>query len=142
VPQQFRRTAIVGAAVASLGACAHESAPACPAGAFDAFVTRFAEDVAVQRAFTDARVTVHRVQDGPVEPVTVTELTPREALRYPLLPSVAARSSEGLRLETRRAPSGAAVARLFTPDTDHQVDFVFRRNGACWSLKAIDDQSL
>jgi hypothetical protein len=112
----------------------------CPSRSFAAFLDRFSESAAVQRAFTYFPLTVSEVVDGRDEPATATVSKDRRSLRYPVFPSRRAAAGQGLeRLVDLRRRSATVILRK--PDTDFQLEYRFVRTD-CWYLVEKRDMSL
>jgi uncharacterized protein YecT (DUF1311 family) len=127
------------AASAAGVASAAGAAVACPSQDLKRFVAAFAEDPALQKAFTAARVDTAFVDmNAQPEPAESVETLARERLRFPVMPNRAQQQQEGLQYrEVSVGPERALVA-LEVPDTDAQLLYTFRRD-ACWTLVKIVD---
>lgn len=115
--------------------------PTCPAN-FDAFLPRFANDVAMQRAsVTDPLQSDTVDADAEPEPKPVTTMRRLDTVTFPLMPDEATQLRQGL-VATRNDISGTEVSlRLRRPDTDDQTTFFFRKTD-CWRLYRIKDDAL
>lgn len=121
---------------------ANESAIACPSENFFEFLTAFADNDALQRAFT--RFPLRKMEldlNAEPEPVPVIKTLPRLQVQYPLLPLQAERNVQSLSLRIDEVSAHNAKATLFKEDTDYQVSYFFGKNG-CWRLESIEDWSL
>lgn len=116
-------------------ACAQAS-PACPEGDFPAFVEAFAEDTALQKAFTAHTLVEQRVYRGPKAPqLAVRKLEPA------LHPDLSWLSANQLAANQR-------VADIQLPDRVYVSDqlgltlkaFIFTR-ADCWTLTRVEDWS-
>lgn len=124
---------------ASAAGAASAAAAACPSQDLKRFVAAFAEDPALQKAFTAARVDTAFVDmNAQPEPAESVESLARDRLRFPVMPNRAQQQQEGLQYrEVSVGPERALVA-LEVPDTDAQLLYTFRRD-ACWTLVKIVD---
>ena len=125
--------------MASGTATSPSTAPACPATDLAGFVAAFAESPALQKAFTAPVVDTAFVDwNAQPEPAESVEKTPRDALRFPVMPNRARQQSEGLRYREIGTQSDRSTVALEVPDTDTQLRYTFRRD-ACWTLVKIVD---
>jgi hypothetical protein len=112
---------------------------ACPSQDLKAFVAAFAEDPALQKAFTaDPVDTAFVDMSAQPEPTESVEAMPREKLRFPVMPNRVQQQKEGLKYREVANEGGQAIVVLEIPDTDAQVLYTFRRD-ACWTLVKIVD---
>ncbi|TXI44466.1 MAG: hypothetical protein E6Q50_17750 [Lysobacter sp.] len=112
---------------------------ACPSQQLSAFVAAFAEDPALQKAFTAATVDTAFVDmNAQPEPAESVEPLARETLHFPVMPNRAQQRKEGLQYREIANEGGRAVVALEIPDTDAQLLYTFRRD-ACWTLVKIVD---
>ncbi len=114
---------------------------ACPSSDFSAFLAAFAEDPAVQRAWTRFPLEQLVVVDGVDEPTPVERSLTREQATFPLLPDAAQRIADSLNLHVEDAEAGRKRVVLAKPDTDWTVTYIFVQDG-CWQLVRIEDWSL
>ncbi|AHE54767.1 hypothetical protein [Sphingomonas sanxanigenens] len=122
---------------------AAQAATACPAKDFSAFVTAFADDVAIQRAFTADPLFSESIDPAAEpEPAPVTERLAGAARAFPVMPSAAQQRRDGLQLTVSNGVDGDHVVTLRKPDTDAQVRYLFRKAGTCWQLYRRADDSL
>jgi uncharacterized protein YecT (DUF1311 family) len=127
-----------GAAVVAASADP-ETAVACPSQDLNAFVAAFAEDPAIQKAFTaDPVETAFVDMSAQPEPAESVQVSPRENLPFPVMPNQAQQQKEGLKYREIANEGGNAIVALEVPDTDAQVLYTFRRD-ACWTLVKIVD---
>ena len=113
--------------------------PACPATEIDEFVTAFAEDPALQKAFTADTVDAAFIDwNAQPEPAESVETLARDALTFPVMPNRARQQAEGLRYREISSDGDRAIIALEVPDTDAQLRYTFRRTG-CWTLVKIVD---
>jgi len=127
-------------AVTSSGTATPPSAaPACPATDLAGFVAAFAESPALQKAFTAPIVDTAFVDwNAQPEPAESVEKTPRDALRFPVMPNRARQQSEGLRYREIGTEGDRSTIAFEVPDSDAQLRYTFRRD-ACWTLVKIVD---
>lgn len=122
-------------------AAAATPATACPSQDFDAFLSAFADDVAVQRAFTERPLRSETVDaNADPEPKPVTAMLDGDAIKFPLMASRAKQQADGLVLSQTEL-NGDKQVLLAKPDTDYQLSFFFRK-GECWTLYRMRDDSL
>jgi uncharacterized protein YecT (DUF1311 family) len=132
-------TASDAAGAATTAAAGPLPAIACPSKDLNAFVAAFAEDPALQKAFTAETVDTAFVDmNAQPEPAESLEPLPREKLRFPVMPNRVQQQKEGLKYRKVANQGGRAVVVLEFPDTDAQVLYTFRRD-ACWTLVKIVD---
>jgi len=126
-------------AAAAAPAAASGAQVACPAQDLKGFVAAFAEDPALQKAFTaedvDTAFVDYAAQPEPAESV---ERLPRARLHFPVMPNRAQQAKEGLHYREISAGPERAVIALEVPDTDAQLTYTFRRD-RCWTLVKIVD---
>jgi len=128
-------------APANAAPAAATPATACPSQDFDAFLAAFADDVEVQRAFTQRPLRSETVDaNADPEPKPVTAMLDGDALAFPLMASRAKQQAEGLVLSQSEL-NGDKQVMLAKPDTDYQLSFFFRK-GECWTLYRMRDDSL
>lgn len=118
------------------------SAPRCPAEAFDRFLPLFENDVAVQKAYvTDPLQSDSVDPNADPEPKPVSKSVPRAEVAFPVMPSQAQQTKDGLiATQTADGPTEISV-KLVKPDTDYQMTFFFRKDD-CWHLYRVKDDSL
>ncbi len=115
------------------------AAPACPATDLAGFVAAFAESPALQKAYTAPVVETAFIDwNAQPEPAESVEKTPRDALRFPVMPNRARQQAEGLRYREIGTEGERSTITLEVPDTDAQLRYTFRRD-ACWTLVKIVD---
>jgi uncharacterized protein YecT (DUF1311 family) len=126
-------------AAASAPAAGGAAAIACPSQDLQSFVAAFAEDPALQKAFTAETVDTAfddlAALPGPKESV---ESLPRSRLQFPVMPNRAQQAKEGLQYRQLSADKAGAVVILEVPDTDANLRYTFRRD-RCWTLVKIVD---
>lgn len=109
-----------------------EGASTCPSTDLAAFVAAFAEDPALQRAFTAPTVETAFVgANGQAEP---TRALSRDQLRFPVMPDGATQQREGLR---RRDDARGDQATVVLEKPGAQTIYGFRRDASCWTLAKI-----
>lgn len=112
---------------------------ACPSQELKAFIVAFAEDPALQKAFTaDVVDTAFIDWNAQPEPTESSEPLPREKLHFPVMPNRAQQSKEGLQYREISADDKSATVVLEVPDTDAQLRYTFRHD-QCWTLVKIVD---
>lgn len=129
-------------AAAASSPTAATSVPNCPAEAFDRFLPLFENDVAVQKAYvTDPLQSDSVDPNADPEPKPDSKSIPRAEVAFPVMPSQAQQTKDGLiATQTTGGPTEISV-KLVKPDTDYHVTFFFRKND-CWRLYRIKDDSL
>ncbi len=129
-------TASEGAAAATTDA---QATVACPSKDLKGFVAAFAEDPALQKAFTaDTVDTAFVDMNAQPEPAESVEALPRAKLSFPVMPNRAQQTKEGLQYREVSVEGDRALVALEIPDTDAQLLYTFRRD-ACWTLVKIVD---
>ena len=115
------------------------AAPACPATEIGDFVAAFAEDPALQKAFTaDTVETAFTDWNAQPEPAERVETRARDALTFPVMPNRARQQADGLQYREIGSDRDRTTIVLEVPDTDAQLRYTFRRSG-CWTLVKIVD---
>ena len=114
----------------------------CPATKFTAFFPKFADSVAVQKAFTDYPL-AHVLLDHEAkpEPREIKVTVDKAKLTFPLIPPAVERKRAKLALRIDEASDTNAKATLFKDDTGYQMVYFFRKD-ACWKLERIEDRSM
>ncbi|BAV97059.1 lysozyme inhibitor LprI family protein [Lysobacter enzymogenes] len=126
-------------AAATAPAAGNGAQVACPAQDLKGFVAAFAEDPALQKAFTAEEVDTAFVDyAAQPEPAESVERLPRARLNFPIMPNRAQQAKEGLHYREISADPQRAVIALEVPDTDAQLTYTFRRD-RCWTLIKIVD---
>ena len=111
----------------------------CPSHDIKQFVAAFAEDTALQKAFTSATIDTAFIDyNAQPEPTESVERLPREQLRFPVMPNRAQQAREGLRHRYVSTNANRAVVALEVPDTGTQLTYTFHFDG-CWTLIKIVD---
>lgn len=135
--------------VALVAACGRDAAPpaagttvpsdggaSCPSTDLAAFVSAFAEDPALQQAFTAPTVETAFVgANGQAEPARTLS---RDQLRFPVMPDGATQQREGLR---RRDDVRGDQATVVLERPGAQTTYAFRRDATCWTLAKIAGRS-
>lgn len=134
-------TLLASALACAVTGPAHAAAPACPSQDFGTFLTAFADDVAVQKAFVATPLRSESLDPTDLEAKPVTKLLSAAQLHFPLLPSTQKQAADGLKIKRSATSPDEMHATLFKPDTDMQVTYVFKQHG-CWQLVRIVDESL
>ena len=144
VLQQTARAAGISARTRAGAGSAHSApaAPTCPTQAFDTFLTAFANDVAIQKAFVTQPLQSESIDAlAEPEPRPVTRMLSFDELHFPLMPNLQRQALDGLQLVKTISGNGEMEVKLVKPDTDYQVLFFFRNDG-CWKLYRMRDDSL
>lgn len=150
------RRARVGALLACAAGCGGSAPPAaareargvgCPSTNFPAFLQKFADDTAVQRAFTRVPLVVAVAEygvnaDGTDASEETADTLGADSVRFPVLPPAAARRAEALTVRVDSVAPPRASAVLYKEDSDYQVHYEFLRRGGCWQLTRVRNQSL
>lgn len=125
-----------------LSQAAQAAAPACPSAKFPLFLAKYADSVAVQKAFTDDPLALVMLDHAAEpEPRQVKSQLAKARLSFPLLPPAAVRKKHGLALRIDEATDKQARATLFKEDTGYLVTYFFRKDG-CWKLERKEDMSM
>lgn len=125
-----------------LSQAAQAAAPACPSAKFPVFFAKYADSIALQKAYTDFPLS-HVMLDHAAqpEPRQVKTRLARAKLSFPLVPPAAVRKQQGLAFRIDEAGDNNARATLFKEDTGYLVTYVFRKDG-CWKLERREDLSM
>lgn len=129
-------------AAATSSQAAAPPAAHCPADAFDRFLPIFENDLAIQKAYvTDPLQNDSVDPNADPEPKPVSKSIPRAEVAFPVMPSQAQQTKDGL-VATQTADGPTEISlKLVKPDTDYQMTFFFRKD-ECWHLYRIKDDSL
>lgn len=115
---------------------------ACSAETFPDFVTRFGDDVSVQRGATSSPLHWQRMDlKAQPEPQPVLKTLAMAQLPFPVMPLVAERQRASLLLDVEMPGTHLGKVTLHKADTDYLVNYYFVKKD-CWSLVRIDDWSL
>jgi hypothetical protein len=118
-------------------------AVACPSQDFAAFLKAFSTSADVQRAFSRSPLQYDRVAShGGAEPAILKHSVQRAAPGYYSMLSPPAQAKEMLEQKMTAQGRDVVVLVLSKPDTDYQVEYLFRRSAGCWQLQRISDHSL
>jgi hypothetical protein len=115
---------------------------ACPSDQFPAFFAKYADSVALQKAFTDYPL-AHVLLDHAAqpEPQEIKVQLDKAKLSFPLIPPRAERKRAALAFRIDEVKEQNAKVSLFKNDTGYQVVYFFRKDG-CWKLERKEDRSL
>lgn len=112
---------------------------ACPSQDLKSFVDAFAQDPALQKAFSADTVDTAFIDwNAQPEPAESSAPLPREKLHFPVMPNRAQQAKEGLQYREISADDKSATIVLEVPDTDAQLRYTFRHD-QCWTLVKIVD---
>jgi hypothetical protein len=142
------RAACLSVLVFAVVACGRDPAPpetaitadgaavfVCPSVDPAAFVAAFAEDPALQQAFTaDSVETAFVDASGRSEPARTLS---RDQLRFPVMPDRATQRREGVRQREIGRSDDLVTVVLETSGGATQTTYTFRRNATCWTLAKI-----
>ncbi|UPG95808.1 hypothetical protein [Luteibacter aegosomatissinici] len=116
---------------------------ACPATTFDGFLTKFTDDLAVQKRYVANPLESDTVDaNAEPEPTTVKKMLTKGEVVFPVIPSSSMQGKDGLVLKQTPEESGGFAVELAKPDTDDQMTFHFRPADGCWQLYRTEDDSL
>lgn len=125
-----------------LSQSAQAGAPACPSAKFPVFFAKYADSIALQKAFTADPLSMSMLDLAvQPEPRQVKTQLAKGKLSYPLIPPAAVRKQQGLAFRIDEVSDKHARATLFRKDTGYKVTYAFSKQ-ACWQLERKDDQSL
>jgi hypothetical protein len=117
-------------------------ATACPAESFDQFLPLFQNDINVQKAYvTDPLQSDSVDPNADPEPKPVSKSLPKDQVTFPIMPSQADQTKDGLTAKRTDASATEVAVKLVKPDTDYQMTFFFRKDD-CWHLYRVKDDSL
>jgi hypothetical protein len=114
----------------------------CDRGHFQDFLTRFSEDVQVQRTHTafPLHKREYRHDATQIDPIPV-ELTLKEPeVRFPVYPSPGQIIERSLTAEVSSENGKTTQVRLSREDTEYLVVYSFEF-GSCWKLTRVEDRS-
>lgn len=122
---------------------AESDAAACPAADFNGFAEKFASSISVQAKYTHWPLESTSIDAAATpEPKPVTKQLSEQETSYPLLMAFDRAKREGQSVEVTQPPPDDAQIHYTKPDTDYSIRYLFKRQGACWQLVAIKDESL
>lgn len=120
---------------------ASASAMACPAESFDQFLPLFENDINVQKAYvTDPLQSDSVDSNADPEPKPVSKSLPKDQVTFPIMPSQADQTKDGLTAKRTDTSATDVAVKLAKPDTDYQMTFFFRKDD-CWHLYRVKDDS-
>ena len=125
-----------------LSQASRAAAPACPSDKFPVFFAKYADSVALQKAFTDYPL-AHVLLDhatGP-EPRKIKVQLDKAKVSFPLILPAAERKRAHLKFRIDEVTASNARVTLLQADTDYKLAYFFRKDG-CWKLERKEDQSL
>lgn len=133
---------ILASLAASLLVAQAAQGAACPAAKFPAFFPKFADNVAVQKAYTDYPL-AHVLLDHEAkpEPREIRVKVEKAKLTFPLIPPATERKRSKLALRIDEASDTNAKATLFNAERGYKMEYYFRKD-ACWKLERIEDRSM
>ncbi|MBS0215812.1 MAG: hypothetical protein JSR63_08540 [Proteobacteria bacterium] len=118
-------------------------AAACPATDFNGFAEKFAGSISMQAKYTHWPLESASIDaTATPEPKPVTKQVSEREMPYPLLMAFDRAKHEGQSVEVIQLPPDGAQIHYTKPDTDYSIRYLFRRQGTCWELVAIKDESL
>lgn len=130
-------------AAPALPASAAPAAQRCPATEFNGFLAAFLDNPTVQRNHVTVPLNSRTIDpDTQPEPAPVDRLLRAGDIRYPLVPGKAERTRDGLVTTIKRVSATDTDVKLAKPDTGYQKTYRFRRAAGCWTLVAMNDESL
>lgn len=133
--------ALTGACAWLAGTAGSRAEPVCPSRDFPVFLAAFADDVALQKAFVAVPLRSDSVDaDATPEPKPVSRLLTMNQMRFPLMPSKHDQAGYRLKQDVTVVSRDEMRVRLYTPDTDNQVTYAFRRE-TCWMLYHIKEDT-
>lgn len=116
---------------------------ACPAVDFDAFAEKFAGSISLQARYTHWPLESTTIDAAATpEPKPVTKQVTEKEMSYPLLMAFDRARREGQAVKVLLTPPDGAEIHYTKPDSDYSIHYLFKRQGACWQLAAIRDESL
>lgn len=128
--------------VASIALIRVASAEQCPA-AFDEFIGAFESSAGFQVAHSKYPLTYRYMDaDATEEPKPVQVAVTRENLGEfagVQFPSSAQRAQESLQQAVTEPDAQTRVVRLWLPDSDFEIKYVFKKTPACWELTQVED---
>lgn len=114
----------------------------CPDTDFDAFLAHFESSADAQRAASADPLAMTRIDpDAQPEPAPATTHVPRDQVPFPVLADAATRQTEGSRLRIESRGDNVRDVIVALPDSGAQVHLKFEMRD-CWTLVAVDDQSM
>lgn len=115
----------------------------CPAADFNGFAAKFASSISVQAKYTHWPLESTSIDAAATpEPKPVTKQVSEQETSYPLLMAFDRAKREGQSIEVTQDPPDGAQIHYTKPDTDYSIRYLFKRQGTCWKLIAIKDESL
>lgn len=116
---------------------------ACSAVDFDAFAEKFAGSISLQARYTHWPLESTTIDAAATpEPKPVTKQVTEAEMSYPLLMAFDRAKREGQVVKVSLVPPDGAEIHYTRPDSDYSIRYLFKRQGACWQLAEIRDESL
>jgi hypothetical protein len=114
----------------------------CPDADFDAFLTRFSRDIAVQEKATADPLSQSVIDpEAQPEPRMVTRQVPLAEVEWPVIPNIAAARNGGREVVISSEGDNGRKVLVRTPDTDDQQTYHFIQR-PCWTLVSTTEQGL
>lgn len=115
----------------------------CPAADFNGFAEKFAGSISVQAKYTHWPLESTSIDAAATpEPKPITKQVSEQEMPYPLLMAFDRAKQEGQFVDVTQIPPDGGQIHYTKPDTDYSIRYLFKRQGACWQLVAIKDESL
>lgn len=124
-----------------LSQASRAAAPACPSDKFPVFFAKYADSVALQKAYTDYPLAHVLLDHAGPEPRKIKVQLDKAKVSFPLILPPAERKRAKLKFRIDEVTASKAKVTLLQPDTDYQMAYFFRKDG-CWKLERKEDQSL
>ena len=121
---------------------ADTTAAQCPHADFNAFLTYFSNDIALQEKFVADPLTVESVDaEAQPEPRPVTKQVPLAEVEWPVMPDTATLPRQGREMQVTPQADGSVQVRINKPDTSDQQTYTFAQK-PCWQLQKVVDESI
>jgi len=118
----------------------------CPSLKFETFLAAYADDVALQKAFTKTPLASTAIDiEADLEAKPVITFIKKADLQFPLVPTAAERKKASLHWQINAVTADSAKATLAVVDGDSWVvryTFAFNKPARCWQLTRLDDDSI
>lgn len=121
---------------------ADTTAAQCPHADFNAFLTYFSNDIALQEKSVADPLTVESVDaEAQPEPRPVTKQVPLAEVEWPVMPDTATLPRQGREMQVTPQADGSVQVRIHKPDTSDQQTYTFAQK-PCWQLQKVVDESI
>ncbi|QAU24623.1 hypothetical protein EO087_11990 [Dyella sp. M7H15-1] len=142
MPITLLQSNLGAAAISRPSSATEQSSVACPSRNFDKFLQAFADDVAIQRAYTQVPLKSTEFMHANPEPVPRTQWLRLADIRFPIMPSKADQEAYRAKTTIRKPSKNGRSVKVSGTDNGALVVYEFGFRAGCWMLISVDDQSM